>query len=166
MSTEVNPNNADVRLQQKQEVMGEGAEAPKVVMEFDREKRSWRFSFKAPDGEDFTYELTMKKSLFNTSLHLLKDRKDKLPSTLVTGKVVREDGSLAEAIFNMVAYIPNLWPKRDEHTVLSKSESLQLVTSVIRDANFEVAKRHLSDWFMNEINRSGAITFNLSVKEN
>lgn len=152
--------------QQVSEPTKAAPEQPLTAIGFNKEHRTWRFTFKDPAGEEFTYELAMKKSLFNTSLYMHISNKDKIPSVLVSGKLVKEDGSLAEVSYQDRIFIPNLWPDRDIHTVLSKDESIQLIISVIRDTNFEVIKRSVSDWLINEVQRSGAINFKLLIKDN
>ena len=145
------------------EKKGGGVTQPKRKQAYDRTSRSWQFSFKTPYGEDRTFEFTLSVDPYMTSIALLA-KKYRRPLIMVSGCIIREDGTKGEILFNSKVEVPNFWPDRDPHTMFSETDAKIIVHSAIRDINEEIVRRHVGDWLMSEITRSGAIHFDLDIK--
>ena len=129
---------------------------------FDRKNRSWRFTFKTPEGEERTFEFTLDADFFSTSIAMLS-KKYKRPLVFVSGCIIRDDGTKGEILFNTKVEVPNFWQDRDPHTIFTKEDACALIQSAIRDVNEEIIRRHAGDWLMKEHKRSGSLEFNLTV---
>lgn len=129
---------------------------------YDRKNRSWKFSFKTPEGEDRTFEFTLGADLFTSSISLLS-KKHGRPLVFASGCIVRDDGTKGEILFNTKVEIPNFWQDRDPHTIFPYEDACLLLQSAIRDVNEEIVRRHAGDWLMKEHKRSGSLVFDLKV---
>ena len=135
------------------------------VFEFDKKKRCWRLTYTGWDGVERTIEFEFEKSLYSKSMHLVHTE---LHDGLNVGVylVEHDEASGNDVRTKLVTVlrvdIPNLWPDRDPHQVISRNEMYELYEILMRDTHSTWFQRLADGWRNYACNKSKALDFDVS----
>lgn len=120
-------------------------EKPATCVRFDTVNRTWEYTYTGWDGKKRSVEFQFEKSLKGLSMHLIEKNLRgvmKVGVNAISCDGVPENG----LITTLILKIPNFWPYRDPHQILSEDERKELYHSLMMETQGDFLQRLANGW--------------------